>query len=167
MSEGIGAHWLLVLIHHEVDVYNFSSLKAFAPGGPHQSTERCRQGPGQTRTKRSVPLPYVSLAHLHPPYQTWLLVFRDQVLKHLENVPPSDFDAITNKLVQAGSTLEFLKYADALFELLLVGGLLQPGGQYVDDGTPLSPFAIINAKEPVEVADVKQYVEVLNKLIRR
>ena len=96
-----------------------------------------------------------------------MLVFRDQVLKHLENVPPSDFDAITNKLVQAGSTLEYLKYADALFEILLVGGLLQPGGQYVEDGTPLSPFSFLNAKEPVEVADMKQYVEVLNKLIRR
>ena len=150
-----------------VDVSASRCCKAFAPGGPHQSTERCRQGPGQTRTKRSVPLPYVSLAHLHPPYQSWLLVFRDQVLKHLENVPPSDFDAITNKLVQAGSTLEYLKYADALFEILLVGGLLQPGGQYVEDGTPLSPFSFLNAKEPVEVADMKQYVEVLNKLIRR
>ena len=99
----------------------------------------------------------------HPPCS----VFRDQLLKHLENVPPSDFDAITNKLVQAGSTLEFLKYADALFEILFVGGLLQPGGQYVDDGAPLSPFSVLNAKEPVEVADVKQYVEVMNKLIRR
>ncbi|KAM5531277.1 hypothetical protein V8D89_015078 [Ganoderma adspersum] len=94
-------------------------------------------------------------------------VFRDQFLKYLENVPPTDFDAIANKLVQAGSTLEFLKYADALFEILLVGGLLQPGGQYVDDGAPLSPFSILTAKEPVEVADVKQYVEVFNKLIRR
>ena len=63
-----------------------------------------------------------------------LAVFRDQVLKHLENVPPTDFDAIANKLVQAGSTLELLKYADALFEILIVGGLLQPGGQYIDDG---------------------------------
>ncbi|KAH9855107.1 eukaryotic translation initiation factor 5C [Lenzites betulinus] len=94
-------------------------------------------------------------------------VFRDQVFKHLENVPPSDFDAVTNKLVQAGGTLEYLKYADALFELLIVGGLLQPGGQYVEDGAPLSPFSVLNAKEPVEVADVKQYVEVMNKLIRR
>ncbi|KAI0355674.1 eukaryotic translation initiation factor 5C [Trametes cingulata] len=94
-------------------------------------------------------------------------VFRDQVFKHLENVPPSDFEAVTNKLVQAGSTLEYLKYADALFEILFVGGLLQPGGQYVDDGAPLSPFSLLNAKEPVEVADVKQYVEVMNKLIRR
>lgn len=102
------------------------------------------------------------LALAHAP-----IVFRDQLLKHLDNVPPSDFDAITNKLVQAGSTLEYLKYAEALFEILLVGGLLQPGGQYVEDGTPLSPFSFLNAKEPVEVADIKQYVEVLNKLIRR
>ncbi|CDO75405.1 hypothetical protein BN946_scf184855.g8 [Trametes cinnabarina] len=94
-------------------------------------------------------------------------VFRDQVFKHLENVPPSDFEAVTNKLVQAGSTLELLKYADALFEILFVGGLLQPGGQYVEDGAPLSPFSLLNAKEPAEVADVKQYVEVMNKLIRR
>lgn len=94
-------------------------------------------------------------------------VFRDQLYKHLETVPAGDFESFTNKLVQAGSTLEYLKYADALFEILLVGGLLQPGGSYIDDGAPMSPFSIFNAKEPVEVAEVKKYVEVLNKLIRR
>ena len=76
-------------------------------------------------------------------------VFRDQLYKHLETVPEGDFDAFTTKLVQAGSTLEFLKYADALFEIILVGGLLQPGGSYIDDGAPPSPFSIFNAKEPV------------------
>ncbi|KAF9805674.1 hypothetical protein IEO21_08970 [Rhodonia placenta] len=94
-------------------------------------------------------------------------VFRDQLLKHLEPVPANDFEGFTIKLVQAGSTLEYLKYADVLFEILLVGGLLQPGGSYLDDGAPISPFSIVHAKEPVEVADIKQYVEVLNKLIRR
>ncbi|KAH7924268.1 ARM repeat-containing protein [Leucogyrophana mollusca] len=94
-------------------------------------------------------------------------VFRDQLYKHLETVPENDFDAFTNKLVQAGSTLEFLKYADALFEIVLVGGLIQPGGSYLDDGAPVSPFTIFNAKEPVQVDDLKKYVEVLNKLIRR
>lgn len=69
--------------------------------------------------------------------------------------------------MQAGSTLEYLKYAEALFEILLVGGLIQPGGSYVDDGAPMSPFTVFNAKEPVEVEDLKQYVEVLNKLVRR
>ena len=95
------------------------------------------------------------------------LVFRDQLYKHLEAVPQGDFDGYTNKLVQAGSTLEFLKYADALFEILLVGGLLQPGGSYVEDGAPSSPFSIFNAQEPVDVVEIKKYVEVLNKLIRR
>ena len=95
------------------------------------------------------------------------IVFRDQLYKYLETVQPGDIDGYYNKLVAAGGQLEFLKYADALFEILLVGGLLQPGGQYVDDGTPLSPFSFLNAKVPVEVADMKQYVEVLNKLIRR
>lgn len=94
-------------------------------------------------------------------------VFRDQLYKHLETVPENDFEGVTNKLVQAGSTLEYLKYADALFEILLVGGLLQPGGNYLDDGAPPSPFSVLKAKEPVEVADVKLYVDVLNKLIRR
>ncbi|KAF9268851.1 ARM repeat-containing protein [Marasmius fiardii PR-910] len=94
-------------------------------------------------------------------------VFRDQLYKHLETVPEGDFDSFTTKLIQAGSTLEFLKYADPLFEIILVGGLLQPGGSYYDDGAPISPFTIFNAKEPAEVEDLKKYVEVLNKLIRR
>ncbi|KAJ7084390.1 hypothetical protein B0H15DRAFT_394106 [Mycena belliarum] len=94
-------------------------------------------------------------------------IFRDQLYKHLETVPEGDFESFSTKLVQAGSTLEFLKYADALFEILLVGGLIQPGGSYVDDNAPVSPFTIFNAKEPAEVDDLKKYIEVLNKLIRR
>lgn len=96
-----------------------------------------------------------------------MTVFRDQLYKHLETVPEGDFDSFATKLVQAGSTLELLKYADALFEIILVGGLLQPGGSFVDDGAPISPFSIYHAKEPVEVDDIKKYVEVINKLIRR
>ncbi|KAF9227234.1 ARM repeat-containing protein [Gyrodon lividus] len=93
-------------------------------------------------------------------------VFRDQLYKHLETVPEDDFDSFVTKLVQAGSTLEFLKYAEALFEIILVGGLIQPGGSYVDDA-PMSPFTIFNAKDPASVEVLKKYVEVLNKLIRR
>ncbi|KAJ3748729.1 hypothetical protein DFH05DRAFT_1390508 [Lentinula detonsa] len=94
-------------------------------------------------------------------------VFRDQLYKHLETVPEGDFDSFTTKLIQAGSTLEFLKYADPLFEIILVGGLLQPGGSYIDDGAPISPFTIFNAKDSADVDEIKKYIEVLNKLIRR
>jgi len=102
-----------------------------------------------------------------PRLTTFYSVFRDQLYKHLETVSPGDFDAFTAKLVSAGSTLEFLKYADALFEIVLVGGLLQPGGNYVDDDAPASPFSIFNAAEPPQVDEIKKYIEVLNKLIRR
>ncbi|KIK67430.1 hypothetical protein GYMLUDRAFT_156847 [Collybiopsis luxurians FD-317 M1] len=94
-------------------------------------------------------------------------VFRDLLYKHLETVPEADFDSFTTKLIQAGSTLEFLKYADPLFEIILVGGLLQPGGSYIDDGAPISPFTIFNAKDPADVEEIKRYIDVLNKLIRR
>jgi hypothetical protein len=94
-------------------------------------------------------------------------VFRDQLYKHIETVPSGDFEAFTNKLIQAGSTLEFLKYADALFEILFVGGLLQPGGSYIDDGSPVCPWAIVNAADPASPEEIKKYIDVLNKLIRR
>ncbi|EJD37513.1 ARM repeat-containing protein [Auricularia subglabra TFB-10046 SS5] len=90
--------------------------------------------------------------------------FRDQVLKHLDTVPPGDYDALFTRLVSAGSSLEFLKYADELYEILIIGGLLQPGGAFVDDGAPICSFALVQA--PNE-AEVKKYVDVLNRLIRR
>lgn len=94
-------------------------------------------------------------------------VFRDQLYKYFETVPSGDFSAFTDKLIQAGSTLEFLKYADALFEILFVGQLLQPGGSYVDDGSPSCPWAIVNANEPPSVENLKKYVGVQTMLIRR
>ncbi|EJD03046.1 ARM repeat-containing protein [Fomitiporia mediterranea MF3/22] len=94
-------------------------------------------------------------------------VFRDQLYKHLETIPEGDFDGYYNKLVQAGSTLEFLKYADAFYEIFFTGGLLQPGGQYVQDGAPPSPFSILKARDPPQVEDIKKYIDVLNKLVRR
>lgn len=96
-----------------------------------------------------------------------LSVFRDQLYKYLETVPQGDFDTFTAKLVQAGGTLELLKYADALFETILIGRLLQPGGSFVEDNAPISPFGIHNAQYPADVDEIKKYVDVLNKLIRR
>ncbi|PFH51471.1 hypothetical protein AMATHDRAFT_46998 [Amanita thiersii Skay4041] len=83
-------------------------------------------------------------------------VFKDQLYRHLETVREGDFDSFATKLVQAGSTLEFLKYADALFEIIFAGGLLQPGGSYLEEG-PTSPFTIINVKYPVQNEEIKKF----------
>ncbi|KAG8936960.1 hypothetical protein FRC02_009097 [Tulasnella sp. 418] len=114
------------------------------------------------RERKTVALGAVKAQAKHEP-----TIFRDQLYKYFEAVPPGDFDSFTNKLVAAGSTLEFLKYSDALFEILLVGGLLQPGGSFVDDGTPPSAFSIANVQDPTSVDEIKKYVDVFNKLIRR
>jgi hypothetical protein len=145
-----------------VDVSAINSGKAFAAGGQNQSKKGSRKGSSKARTDRCVCYPsrIRVIPFFHP-------VFRDQLYKHLETVPEGDFDSFATKLVQAGATLEFLKYADALFEILLVGGLIQPGGGYIDDGAPVSPFTVFNAKDPIDVDDIKKYIEVLNKLIRR
>jgi len=131
----------------------------------------------KSKYPRSVSLVELGGRHLTPLYfsiHSWIckprresVVFRDQLYKHFETVPLGDFEAFTNKLIQAGSTLEFLKYADSLFEILFVGGLLQPGGNYIDDGAPVSPWAIVNAKDPASADDLKKYIDVQNKLIRR
>ncbi|KAI9446964.1 hypothetical protein BJY52DRAFT_1193783 [Lactarius psammicola] len=68
--------------------------------------------------------------------------------------------SVTNKLIQAGSTLEFLKYSDVLFDILFVGGLLQPGGSYLDADGPTSPFSLFQIKAPAETEDIKEFVEV-------
>ncbi|KIO30712.1 hypothetical protein M407DRAFT_147612 [Tulasnella calospora MUT 4182] len=94
-------------------------------------------------------------------------VFRDQLYKYLETVSEGDFEGYTNKLITAGANLEFIKYSDALFEVLLVGGLLQPGGNYLDDGAPPSPFSVSNVAEPPTVDEVKKYIDVLGKVMRR
>ena len=128
---------------------------------------KARKGAVKAQAKHEPTSIYLLLFHFIPFYPNIFSVFRDQLYKHLETVPEADFDSFATKLVQAGSTLEFLKYADALFEIILVGGLLQPGGSFIDDGAPTSPFSVFNAKEPAEVDDIKKYIEVLNKLIRR
>ena len=139
-----------------------TGIKAHATGGPNQSQKRCSKSPGKARTYW-----YDSTEPLYDTDLIFSTVFRDQLYKHLETVPEGDFEGYYNKLVQAGSTLEFLKYADTLFEIFFTGGLLQPGGNYVQDTAPSSPFSILKAKDPAQIDDLKKYVDVLNKLIRR
>lgn len=100
--------------------------------------------------------------------------FRDTLLLHLSLLPtPPSTEPLVAKLVQAGSTLEYIKYSEQLFELLFVGGLLQPGGSYLDDKR--SPVYILKADEAVEGSPggegwkdgVTGMVETLRRVIQR
>jgi hypothetical protein len=91
--------------------------------------------------------------------------FRDALLLHLALIPePPTTEALVNKLVTAGSTLEFLKYSEQLFELLFLGGLIQPGGSFLDDKR--SPVYVLQ-DESAEWKPVTGMVDTLRRVIQR
>lgn len=93
-------------------------------------------------------------------------VFRNSLYKYFETIQPGDWDGYLSSLDKAGNTLDYRRYTDQLFEILIVGGLLAPGGSYLDDGAPMSAFSIFAAKSD-KIEDVRPFVEVIEKMIRR
>ncbi|KAF9975011.1 hypothetical protein BGZ73_001464 [Actinomortierella ambigua] len=92
-------------------------------------------------------------------------VFRDSLISTLATAAPGNLDEISQKLDAAGNTLEYRRYAENLFEILITGHLIAPGGTFVEDGTEASPFSIFSS--PEDLASIKKHVEVFNKLMRR
>ncbi|KAJ1926954.1 hypothetical protein IWQ60_003354 [Tieghemiomyces parasiticus] len=91
--------------------------------------------------------------------------FREQLLTVINEVDTSDFDAVSTKLDVAGNTLDYRRYGEAVFELLITGGLVVPGGIVEKDEDIETDFYVLNAPETLE--GVKAYADMLNKLVRR
>ncbi|KAG0255339.1 hypothetical protein DFQ27_006301 [Actinomortierella ambigua] len=92
-------------------------------------------------------------------------IFRDSLISVLATATPGNLDEISQKLDAAGNTLEYRRYAENLFEILIAGRLIAPGGTFVEDGTEASPFSMFSS--PDDLASIKKHVEVFNKLMRR
>ncbi|KAJ9094359.1 hypothetical protein QFC19_007967 [Naganishia cerealis] len=123
----------------------------------------------------------------HLPF--YLTAFRDALLVHLNSLPLAPtVDQIVAKLVLAGSSLELLKYAEQFFEIYFTGGLLQPGGSYLDAaeekrtkicvfacngaGIGVTPEGSSENENEVPKGDqwkkeIKDLVEALKKMIQR
>jgi hypothetical protein len=52
------------------------------------------------------------------------LVFRDSFFKPLNSAKPNDYEDLSQQLDAAGNTLDYRKYGDSLFEILIIGGIL-------------------------------------------
>lgn len=52
------------------------------------------------------------------------IVFRDSFISVLSAAAPGNLDEISSKLDTAGNTLEYRRYAETLFEILIAGRLL-------------------------------------------
>uniref|UniRef100_A0A2L2XXX0 Basic leucine zipper and W2 domain-containing protein 1 n=1 Tax=Parasteatoda tepidariorum TaxID=114398 RepID=A0A2L2XXX0_PARTP len=94
--------------------------------------------------------------------------FRDAILQGLNDCG-SDLEQASKFLDSAGSKLDYRRYGETLFDILLAGGILAPGGTLAPD---LDPQKTCRSEICVFAADdgldsLKNYAQVITKLIRR
>nr|XP_014436698.1 basic leucine zipper and W2 domain-containing protein 2 [Pelodiscus sinensis] len=93
-------------------------------------------------------------------------VFRDTIIQGL-NEAGNDLEAVAKFLDSTGSRLDYRRYADTLFDILIAGSMLAPGGTRIDDNdkTKMTSHCVFSADEDYDT--IRNYAQVFNKLIRR
>ncbi|XP_053570093.1 eIF5-mimic protein 1 isoform X1 [Bombina bombina] len=78
-------------------------------------------------------------------------VFRDTIIQGL-NEAGSDLESVAKFLDSTGSKLDYRRYADTLFDILIAGSMLAPGGTRIDDGdkTKVTNRCVFGANEEYE-----------------
>lgn len=79
----------------------------------------------------------------------------------------NDLDAVSKYLDTAGSKLDYRRYGEALFDILIAGGLLVPGGSVAQDGDKLVKTKACVFEQPMDMESLKNYEQVFIKLMRR
>lgn len=95
--------------------------------------------------------------------------FRDKVFQLIEQAG-TDLEQVSKALEAGGSSLDYRRYAEPLFDIIIAGGLLAPGGSISDEGDSDGPIStdICVFKQPGGGREtIKAWYEVLFKLIRR
>ncbi|TDG41488.1 hypothetical protein AWZ03_012085 [Drosophila navojoa] len=86
--------------------------------------------------------------------------FRDAVIAGLEKTE-GDLDQISKFLDSAGNKLDYRRYGEVLFDILIAGGLLVPGGSISQDGEkPRTNYCIFDAPEDME--SMRNHEQVIN-----
>ncbi|NWX70319.1 BZW2 protein, partial [Uria aalge] len=86
-------------------------------------------------------------------------VFRDTIVQGL-NEAGNDLEAIAKFLDATGSRLDYRRYADTLFDILVAGSMLAPGGTRIDDNdkTKMTNHCVFFADEDHDA--IRNYAQV-------
>ena len=68
-------------------------------------------------------------------------------------------------MIQSGSKLDFRRYAEALLDILITGGILAPGGTIVTDNAAISNICIFNTEQDVE--SMRNVIQLFERMIRQ
>uniref|UniRef100_A0A4W3HGL0 eIF5-mimic protein 1 n=1 Tax=Callorhinchus milii TaxID=7868 RepID=A0A4W3HGL0_CALMI len=87
-------------------------------------------------------------------------VFRDTIIQGL-NEAGNDLEAVAKFLDATGSRQDYRRYADTLFDILIAGSMLAPGGTRIDDGdkTKVTEYCVFGATEDQET--IRDYAQLL------
>uniref|UniRef100_A0A6I8RBZ4 eIF5-mimic protein 1 n=1 Tax=Xenopus tropicalis TaxID=8364 RepID=A0A6I8RBZ4_XENTR len=87
-------------------------------------------------------------------------VFRDTIIQGL-NEAGNDLEAVAKFLDTTGSRLDYRRYAETLFDILIAGSMLAPGGSRIDDGdkTKQTNHCVFAAEEDHET--MRNYAQLL------
>lgn len=90
--------------------------------------------------------------------------FRDAVIAGLE--ASEDLEQIYKFLDNTGNKLDYRRYGEVLFDILIAGGLLVPGGSISQDGEkPRTDCCIFAASEDME--SMRNHEQIFQRLMRR
>lgn len=94
--------------------------------------------------------------------------FRDAIISGLDKCA-NDPEAISKFLDTAGGKIDYRRYGEVLFDILIAGGLLVPGGSIAQDGD--GPFktdaCIFSAPNDIDMEVMKSWEQIFIKLMRR
>jgi len=91
--------------------------------------------------------------------------FRDQIVAGL-NEANEDLELVSKFLIQSGSKLDFRRYSEALFDVLITGGILAPGGTIVTDNNAV-PSKLCVFETEADVDSMRNITLVLERMIRQ
>lgn len=89
--------------------------------------------------------------------------FRDQIVAGLNEA--TDLDQASKFLIQAGGKLDFRRYAEALFDILITGGILGPGGTINDDNGSTTQLCIFETEN--DVNSMRTIIQLFERMIRQ
>lgn len=92
--------------------------------------------------------------------------FRDYILSGL-HAAGADLEAVSKFLDIAGSKVDYRRYGEALFDILIAGGLLVPGGSIAQEGDKLCKTTACVFEAQEDMQSLKNFEQVFVKLMRR
>lgn len=96
------------------------------------------------------------------------VAFRDNILRGIID-SGSDLEGLQKFLVSAGSKLDYKHYGETLFDILIAGGILAPGGSLLEEADDGKPFktTVCLFESDYDVTSLTKWAQFFMNLMRR